>query len=161
MVCLNCRIAEREKAPIVKVWFLVETGSNCTFLAAKTMNALLDGADSIRSAMSISIQVSLVTLVLNRFLLEYWLFILHLQDPKNPDIECYISHKNFVDANVLGMQAMLQLKISIEGMNRKLATFRLVDVSKVKEDGLGASFYYGSSIFAISAMVFYFFSILR
>lgn len=157
MVCLNCRKAKRENAPIVKVWFLVDTGSNFTFLAAKTMDALLPGVDSVPSAMSISIQVRLV---LNRFLIEY-LFILHLQNPNNPDIDCYISHNHFIDANILGMQAMLELGISIEGMNRKLKSFQLVDVSNVKEDGLSASFYHGTSIFAIFAMAFYYFFILR
>lgn len=55
---------------------------------------------------------------------------------------------------------MLKLNISIEGMNRKPDTFRLVNVSNVNEGGFGAYSYYGSLIFAIFAMVFYFF-ILR
>jgi hypothetical protein len=58
---------------------------------------------------------------------------LHFQDP-NSVIECHMSPPkdkygnggHFEDANVLGMQALRKLKLSIEDMDWEKESFRLV-----------------------------------
>ena len=54
----------------------------------------------------------------------------HFQDP-NSVIECHMSTPtdkggHFEDANVLGMQALRKLKLSIEDMDWEKESFRLV-----------------------------------
>lgn len=39
-------------------------------------------------------------------------------------IECDLSHSHFKEANVLGMKAMLDLEVTIEGINGKQKNWR-------------------------------------
>ncbi|PIC52582.1 hypothetical protein B9Z55_002626 [Caenorhabditis nigoni] len=56
MVCLNCCRVNTPDAPIIKVWFVVDSGSNCSFLNEKTMSKIT-GTEVIPSAIHASIQV--------------------------------------------------------------------------------------------------------
>lgn len=56
VVCLVCRRVKRPAAT-VNVWFLVDTGSNPTYLSKKTIEALIGPDDPFPSAMKIAIQV--------------------------------------------------------------------------------------------------------
>jgi mevalonate pyrophosphate decarboxylase len=57
MVCLPCRRAKKSAAT-VNVWFIVDTGSNITFLAKETIEALIREDDPFPPALRVAIQVS-------------------------------------------------------------------------------------------------------
>ncbi|KAF7633904.1 hypothetical protein Mgra_00006642 [Meloidogyne graminicola] len=99
-ICLTCRDFDDHDAPVVNVWFVVDSGSGSTFINEKTMKALA-GSDKIYGYMRIAIQ-----------------------DP-HFNLECWESHSHFKDANVLGMDDLNKLKVTIEGMNWKNKSFRL------------------------------------
>uniref|UniRef100_A0A1I7XGX8 Fibrillar collagen NC1 domain-containing protein n=1 Tax=Heterorhabditis bacteriophora TaxID=37862 RepID=A0A1I7XGX8_HETBA len=103
MVNLVCRRAKRPVRTI-NVWFVVGTGSNATFLAKKTIEALIGPNDPFTPCISIE-----------------------LQDP-NFAIDCNVSplDKHFSEANVLGMAALRQLNVSIRNMEWRRNTFKLV-----------------------------------
>uniref|UniRef100_A0A1I7XK74 DUF1758 domain-containing protein n=1 Tax=Heterorhabditis bacteriophora TaxID=37862 RepID=A0A1I7XK74_HETBA len=84
MVCLPCRRVKKPAATI-NVWFIVNKGSNYSFLAKETIEALIGKNDPFPNA---------------------------LRDPGSK-IECHISPSdgNFADANVLGMLALSKLKV--------------------------------------------------
>ncbi|XP_055309149.1 uncharacterized protein LOC129573029 isoform X2 [Sitodiplosis mosellana] len=107
MICLNCQHAEKPTAPIVNVWFLVDTGSNCTFLCEDTVYEMYGPKCNAIS------------------------YFVAIQDSKSK-ILCDISHSHFADVNVLGMEAMLKLKVSIESMNAEREYFRLARISTTK-----------------------------
>lgn len=116
MICLNCQRARKPTAPIVKVWFLVDTGSNCTFLCEDTSYAMY-GPKFNANSYFVAIQVYVVAcLAFFRLLVKFLSVILYSQDSKSK-ILCDISHSHFADANVLGMDAMLEMEVSIESMN--------------------------------------------
>ncbi|KAF7623354.1 hypothetical protein Mgra_00010304 [Meloidogyne graminicola] len=100
MICLVCQKFKDPTAPIINVWFVVNTGSVCTFINEKTMKAL-SGSENVPDSMDVAIQ-----------------------DP-NISIECYLSHSHFKEANVLGMMAMMQLGVTIEGMEGSGFSWRL------------------------------------
>lgn len=131
MICLNCQGVEKPTAPIVKVWFLVDTGSNCTFLCEDTVSAMY-GTKCVAVSCFVAIQVYVVAcLAFFRLLVKFLSVILYSQDSKSK-ILCDISHSHFADVNVLGMEAMLKLKVSIESMNAEREYFRLARISTTK-----------------------------
>ncbi|KAH7702707.1 hypothetical protein AAVH_30134, partial [Aphelenchoides avenae] len=103
MVSLVCRDSCRANAPSLRVWFLVDTSVYGTYLAQKTVDALAPNVGTAPSALLVAIQ-----------------------DPKYV-VYCQVSplDKHFRHANVLGMQALLRMKLSIE-INSDALTFRLV-----------------------------------
>lgn len=131
MICLNCQRAEKPTAPIVNVWFLVDTGSNCTFLCDDTVYAMF-GPGCNTNSYFVAIQVYVVAcLAFFRLLVKFLSVILYSQDSKSK-ILCDISHSSFADVNVLGVAAMLELKVSIESMNAERKYFRLARISTTK-----------------------------
>lgn len=58
MINLNCKLYNKENAPIIKVWFIVNTGSNYTWVDEKTI-AKLKIMENIPSKLLLSIQVKL------------------------------------------------------------------------------------------------------
>jgi len=103
MSCLVCQRAEKPNAPIVNVWFLVDTGSPHTFLSEKTMESLFGPGNSPPDQVRLAIQ------------------------DQNSVIECHTSHSHFAEANLLGMNALRKLELTIEKMHWKKDTFRLVN----------------------------------
>uniref|UniRef100_A0A1I7XLI7 DUF1758 domain-containing protein n=1 Tax=Heterorhabditis bacteriophora TaxID=37862 RepID=A0A1I7XLI7_HETBA len=91
MVCLPCRRVKKPAATI-NVWFIVNKGSNYSFLAKETIEALIGKNDPFPNALRVA-----------------------MQDPGSK-IECHISPSdgNFADANVLVMQTLRILKVSID-----------------------------------------------
>jgi hypothetical protein len=61
MVCLPCRRVKKSAAT-VNVWFIVDTGSNCNFLAKKTIEALIREDDPFSPALRVAMQVSFLEL---------------------------------------------------------------------------------------------------
>jgi hypothetical protein len=57
MVCLPCRRVKKSAATI-NVWFLIDTGSYPSFLAKKTIEALIHEDDPFPDALKVAIQVS-------------------------------------------------------------------------------------------------------
>ncbi|KAI6188278.1 hypothetical protein M3Y98_00337800 [Aphelenchoides besseyi] len=88
MVPLVCQRVRNPKSPIV-VWFLVDQGSPHTFLSEKTIRALIDPEDTLSEGI-----------------------VAAIQDP-NSQIECHTSHGHFSEVNLLGVNAILDLGLSI------------------------------------------------
>lgn len=57
MVCLPCRRVKKPAATI-NVWFIVDTGSNCSFLSKETIEALIRKDDPFPKALRIAVQVT-------------------------------------------------------------------------------------------------------
>lgn len=131
MICLKCQRVEKPTSPIVNVWFLVDTGSNCTFLCEDTVSAMYGPkCDALNYFVAIQVYV-VACLAFFRLLVTFLAVILYSQDPKS-EIVCNISHSHFTEVNVLGMAAMIDLEVSIESMNRKQKYFRLARISTTK-----------------------------
>jgi len=100
MICLACRRAGKINAPIVNVWFLVDTGSPYTFLSKQTTTRLA-GSDAVDDYVRVAIQI------------------------QESIIESHLSHAHFSEVNLLGMNALRKLTLSVD-VNWKEETFQLV-----------------------------------
>ncbi|CAJ0574822.1 unnamed protein product, partial [Mesorhabditis spiculigera] len=88
MVPLVCQHVDSKKTPILHVWFLVGTGVPYTCLTVKSLEKLV-GLGFTNHTHNIAIQ-----------------------DPKTY-VQCQISRAGFADVNVLGMDAIQELELSI------------------------------------------------
>uniref|UniRef100_A0A1I7UUF8 Aldedh domain-containing protein n=1 Tax=Caenorhabditis tropicalis TaxID=1561998 RepID=A0A1I7UUF8_9PELO len=100
MVPLVCQYNGNVKSQPHNVWFLVDPGSPYTCLTVKSVETLV-GEGFARDLHSFDIQV-----------------------PKS-NIECYLSKGHFTEVNILGMNAMRRLRLSVE-INWDTETFELV-----------------------------------
>ncbi|EFO82378.1 hypothetical protein CRE_00592 [Caenorhabditis remanei] len=100
MVPLVCRYNDNEKAKPRHIWFLVDSGSPYTCLSAKAFEYLV-GERTVRGLYSCAIQ-----------------------DPST-NIECRLSKGNFSEVNLLGMNAVRRLKLSID-IDWYSETFQLI-----------------------------------
>ncbi|KAI1730353.1 cyclophilin type peptidyl-prolyl cis-trans isomerase/CLD domain-containing protein [Ditylenchus destructor] len=110
MVALNCRRhTENGRGGIYIVWFIVDTGSNPTFLSANTIKKLIGRDYDVSMPVPKSLYVD-------------------IQSPDEPKIECTLSDPkgHFSDANVLGMAAMREMNLSIASIDWRDKTFRLI-----------------------------------
>ncbi|CAO4371088.1 unnamed protein product [Caenorhabditis nigoni] len=107
---LNCRLMvpltfqryQKPDFPILNVWCLVSTASPFTCLTKKTLEALL-GAGTVvgRTFFSFAVQ------------------------DKNTRIECQVSKGNFENVNILGMDSLRQLELSLN-INWQGSRFELI-----------------------------------
>ncbi|ULU02520.1 hypothetical protein L3Y34_002242 [Caenorhabditis briggsae] len=102
MVPLTFQRFRKPDSPILNVWCLVSTASPFTCLTVKTMEALL-GAGNVVDGMFCSFSI---------------------QD-QNSRIECEVSNGNFENVNILGMDAMCQLKLNLN-INWDRNSFELI-----------------------------------
>lgn len=102
MICLSVK---RENRPQVRnVWFLVDTASSSSFVDETTMAAFVEPDAALPNYMSLAIQ-----------------------KPKS-SIDCFMSHNNFKGVNILGMDALTTLNVTINGMHHVTKVFRLENV---------------------------------
>lgn len=102
MICLSVK---RENRPQVRnVWFLVDTASSCSFVDETTMAAFVEPGAALPNFMRLAIQ------------------------KPGSIIDCFMSHNNFKGVNILGMDALTTLNVTITGMHYGLKAFRLEDV---------------------------------
>lgn len=94
MICLACRGYGRNGSSVKNIWFLVDTGSPFTYLEPKSITALFGNVEMVGPCYDVVIQ-----------------------DETRGLIECRASKNHFADVNVLGMNAIRQLHITIEAMN--------------------------------------------
>ncbi|CAJ0574794.1 unnamed protein product, partial [Mesorhabditis spiculigera] len=88
MVPLVCQHAGGKKSPSLNVWFIVDTGAPYTYLTVQTIEKLV-GQGFTNHTHNIMIQ------------------------DQRTYVECEISRGHFTDVNVLGIDAIQELEISI------------------------------------------------
>ncbi|KAI6188124.1 hypothetical protein M3Y98_00320300 [Aphelenchoides besseyi] len=93
MVPLVCQWAEKPNKPSVNIWFLIDTGAPFTCLTMKSLKAIL-GA--------------------NKEIPENAHFEIAIQD-QNSNIQCRVSKAHYKEVNILGADALSELKLWLRG----------------------------------------------
>ncbi|CAJ0574744.1 unnamed protein product, partial [Mesorhabditis spiculigera] len=89
MAPLVCQHCVRPNRPVLHVWFLIDTGSPFTTLTVKTLERLIGPGFTNHQ------------------------YDVYIQD-REKKIRCHISRAHFSEVNVLGMDAIMKLKLTIK-----------------------------------------------
>lgn len=104
MIPLAIRDLSNPESKTLNVWFLVATGCRFTTLSVKTLEAF-KGVGTVKSS-------------------HHYQYRFAIQDPDS-NIACYVSKSNFEHVNILGMNALAEMNLSMT-MNYISNEFRLV-----------------------------------